>query len=537
MMPYQHTQRFLSLYLSNLSIERVYRDTAELADRPLATLPIALYTKRHNQLEVVRVSQEARRSGIYEGVSLTVAKTLCPELISYPYDATAEFALIQKIALWCLTFSPVVGIDDEYVTDYLNNRMTSPLSSGIVIDLSGTERVHKGEERIARFLFSTFAKRGLSVQIAISSTIGRAWAHARFSEQSIFIENARSAGHDPIVTYPIEGLRLLSKSVEQIEPLGIRSIGQLLSIPRKSLLKRFGRILIERIEQLEGERVEFIRVVSAPPPLSQKHRFDLPSNSSLEIVSCAEELYRSLCSHLAHERKTPRTITVALYGYPKEEVIWQRDLFFFRRTPSGEFRALLLTYLEGNRTIKDVSTIQLSIGETEIARPAQRDFDGSISSDTTQVIAGFLGTLSNKIGREAIHTARLYDAHLPEESIGFAPIGSTNLRSPPAPYAGADSPPEAGGFTPTRPSLFFHPGHPIRVLALLPDHPPKRMYLGREPLTVRKSIGPEKIEEPWFAEADPSLRDYFRVQDSHGRWLWVCHHRTEQRWTLCGIWM
>lgn len=533
MMPYPHSQRFLSLYLSNLSIERVYRDTAELADFPLATLPLVLYTKRHNQLEVVRVSEEARHSGLSEGVSLTVAKTLCPDLVSYPYDPTAEFLLIQKIALWCLTFSPVVGIDDDYVTNYLHKVIGSPLSSGIIIDLSGTERVHKGEERIATSLVSTFAKRGLSARIAISNTIGRAWAHARFSPHPVFIDNRGLSNDDTIATYPIEGLRLPSPLIEQIADLGIRSIGQLLSMPRKSLLKRFGRIFIERIEQLEGERFEFIRVISAPPPLSQKKSFELPSNSSFEIASSCEEIYRSLCATLAQERRIPRAITVSLAAYPKHQIIWQRDIFLFRRTPPAEFRELLLSYLEGNRAIKDVCVIKLSIVETETDSPAQLHFDGSISSEGDEAIAGLLGTLSNKMGRGAIHTARLYDAHLPEESIGFAPIGSTNLRSPPADYAFDD----AHEFIPIRPSLFFHPGHTIRVLALLPDHPPKRMYLGREQLTVVKSIGPEKIEEPWFAEADPSLRDYFRVQDSHGRWLWVCHHRADQRWTLCGIWM
>jgi len=485
----------------------------------------------------VRASEHALERGVYPQMSLTVAQTLCPEVISYPYDPDAEFSHLQKIAIWCLTISPTVGIDSEYLTHYLQRTVSSHLFCGVTLDLGGTERLHKGEDRLMSSLEEVFTKRGLTSCIAISATIGKAWAHARCAPRVPFIDRSDSSSdsfcesspQSTLYHYPISALRLSEQLESQINELGIKTIGQLFALPRKSLLKRFGDVLIGRIEQFEGTRMEFIQQVSPAPSLIRTHHFEVPCNSSYEIATLTEPLYDSLKKTLVAEHKSPRSITVSLYSYPKQLLIWQRELFFFRRTSTREFYDLLLSYLENNRTIRDVCTIRIAVIEAEQLITEQPRFDGSVSRDNDRGLRGFIGAISNRMGRYAIQQARLYDAHLPEESIGFEPIDSKLLRSP-KPLYEIDK-------KPNRPSLFFNPGYPIRVLALLPDNPPKRIYIGENILEISLIFGPEKIEESWFSEKQPSLRDYFRVCDSHGRWLWICHHRKEKRWALCGVWV
>jgi protein ImuB len=536
LIPNHRPTRFLSLYLPDLSIARLLRDTERLANQPREVLPIVLSLKKGNRLEVVRVSDYARRCGVYPQVSLPVAQTVCPELLAYKYDLIAEFSLLQKIALWCLTVSPIVGIDEEYLTSYLQGVVPHPLFVGILIDIQGTERIHHTEQQLTEKLVSTFAKRKIPLQIGIGGTIGRAWAHARFSGREVSIETDRSSGIESVSHYPIAALRLPSEIEDQIAELGIKTIAQLLRLPRKSLLKRFGHSVIERIEQLTGERMEFIRVVSPPPALSQRHIFEFPSNSSLQIAAAGEELYRAVCTTLEAEKKSPRTLSFSLYS-ERGHILWQRDIFFFRLTNPAEFRTLILSYLEKRGSMQDVGSVHLSVIESEKDIPITMRLDGSLAADTESALRGFIGTVTNKMGRTAVQQARLYDSSTPEESIGFTPIDPTTLRSPSPPYGISNDQIHTAPPPPYRPSLFFHPGHPVRVLALLPDHPPKRMYLHNTIITVATSIGPEKIEEPWFSEDVPSLRDYFRVCDTNGRWLWICHHRSEKKWTVCGVWV
>ena len=70
-------------------------------------------------------------------------------------------------------------------------------------------------------------------------------------------------------------------------------------------------------------------------------------------------------------------------------------------------------------------------------------------------------------------------------------------------------------------------------------------------LRIVTGIGPERIGKEWWREpraqarAAPTednesgprstfFRDYFRVQDHTGRWLWV--FRAESRWFVHGFW-
>jgi hypothetical protein len=41
-----------------------------------------------------------------------------------------------------------------------------------------------------------------------------------------------------------------------------------------------------------------------------------------------------------------------------------------------------------------------------------------------------------------------------------------------------------------------------------------------EDLRIERSVGPERIEGEWWRGGEPA-RDYFKVQDERGRWLWV----------------
>ncbi|MCA9284016.1 MAG: hypothetical protein KDA22_02285, partial [Phycisphaerales bacterium] len=84
------------------------------------------------------------------------------------------------------------------------------------------------------------------------------------------------------------------------------------------------------------------------------------------------------------------------------------------------------------------------------------------------------------------------------------------------------------------------------------DAPPSRLRWRSEWLEVCRWIGPERIVLPWWPEEteasgtatvpsaaarDPPHRDYFRVEDHHGRWLWVFCERPVERWFVHGAWV
>ena len=84
-----------------------------------------------------------------------------------------------------------------------------------------------------------------------------------------------------------------------------------------------------------------------------------------------------------------------------------------------------------------------------------------------------------------------------------------------------------------RPPVLFERAWPIEVMCLRPDGPVLSFrWQGRE-RTVTVTIGPERIGPEWW-RGDRAGRDYFKVQDEMGRWLWV--YRERAGWFVQGVW-
>ncbi len=96
-----------------------------------------------------------------------------------------------------------------------------------------------------------------------------------------------------------------------------------------------------------------------------------------------------------------------------------------------------------------------------------------------------------------------------------------------------------------RPPVLLHRPEPITVMALTPDGPPARLrWRGMEP-RITASAGPERIAHEWWHEGTPpeqarrhevGRRDYFKVQDERGCWLWVYRVVETGRWFVHGLW-
>ena len=74
-----------------------------------------------------------------------------------------------------------------------------------------------------------------------------------------------------------------------------------------------------------------------------------------------------------------------------------------------------------------------------------------------------------------------------------------------------------------RPSSILTPPEPVRVVALLPDHPPALFIWRGLRRRVVHADGPERVlGEWWRCDAElSSVRDYFRVEDEAGERFWL----------------
>ena len=108
---------------------------------------------------------------------------------------------------------------------------------------------------------------------------------------------------------------------------------------------------------------------------------------------------------------------------------------------------------------------------------------------------------------------------------------------PPTPWTATEP-----GEPPLRPFHLFDPPQPIEVIAEVPDGPPHQFRWRRATHAVRRYEGPERIAAEWWRRRDNGglTRDYYRVEDVHGRRYWLFRHglydeKPDPRWYIHGV--
>jgi protein ImuB len=135
---------------------------------------------------------------------------------------------------------------------------------------------------------------------------------------------------------------------------------------------------------------------------------------------------------------------------------------------------------------------------------------GAVLADETLVRdpARLVDVVAGRIGASAVYRLSPVESHVPERAV---------IRSDPV-----DAP---GGWPewvrPVR--LFARPEPLARVIALLPDQPPRRFEWRGTTYMIVAGDGPERIHGEWWRrDAEVwAVRDYYRVEDDKGGRYWV----------------
>ena len=186
---------------------------------------------------------------------------------------------------------------------------------------------------------------------------------------------------------------------------------------------------------------------------------------------------------------------------------------------------------------EEVSFIEVSAGDIEdstIQQHSLSSHDSYESVDSKQK-EELLNNFAVRIGKDRILRALLHQSYVPERSFSYDSILNESVaetlseESLPLPYTLYE-----------RPSVIYSQPEPIATIAMLPDRPPSFIHWKDRKLKILSGIGPERIAPEWWQEniskQQFSERDYFKIQDEFGRWLWVYRDQNTLEWFLHGLW-
>lgn len=485
-----------------------------------ATLPLrgrdealVIYGKRGNADVLTAVDEAAERLGLHTGLALAQARAMHPAIEAVAEDATADAALLDSIADWCLRYTPLIACDAP---------------NGLLLDIGGCAHLYGGELELVADLGRRVARAGFAYRVAIAGTIGAAHAAARFGEPAAY---AAGEERDIIHPLPLAALRIDQATVASLARVGLKRIGDIIELPRSPLTARFGASLLRQLDRALGAEHEPLSPRLPVAPYVAEQRFHEPIACEEDVLGTVEKLAARLGVALERRGDGARRIELTLFrtdGAVRRIAVGcsrpLRDAQDIRALFSERLAALADAFDPGF----GFDMARLAVIVAEPCPPEQIGIGGA--EDAGELVR-LVDRLSARLGSERVRRPVALDSHIPERAAANVPAQMNGDMSGQALGWDAFRRHRAEADLAPRPLRLLTQPEPIEALAEVPDGPPLRFRWRRALHDVISAEGPERIEGAWWNEQGGSsltnlgsgnlARDYFRVEDRSGLRFWL----------------
>lgn len=491
---------WLCLYLFELPINIVLqRHLSNLdTDAPVAVV---------EQQRIAFVNEAARNAGIDVDMRPATAYALLPSVHLIERQRPQEAEALQQLAQWCYQFTPAV---DTYKTFCL------------MLEINGSLKLFGGLPKLLDAIGSGLQVLGYSFRHGLGHTRLSAWLFSQLPEQIIEANNHRPNADffmQRLANIPLSYLDIPNKQAQQLFNLGLRRIGELLALPKKSLGRRFGHGLVKLMQEITGETADLHMDKTPPEQFEAQVEF---ANGITQL----DELQQPLQTLL---EKFSRFLSQLHYHPPAFR--WR---FFYFNLPADTLEITLasnnhglphlLTLTQGQlerfQLQAPVECLQLCCDRFIEASPASRELFVELSHPDNQLAHYrlLLDKLENRLGDNALYGITIHDEHLPEyrQQVLSVSLSETNSNISTAcldaQTPGSTDPlwlcPQPQPITQHRQILYY--GGPLQIVR-----------------------GPQRIDSHWWQQRQQ--RDYFIARHKNGSHYWIFRDLVTQEWFVHGL--
>lgn len=458
------------------------------------------------------IDARAQALGLHPGQKAADAAALVPDLACADHDPQADLTALEALADWCVRFSPAVASDAP---------------DGLFLDIGGGDRLWGGEAALCAELEARLAGAGIPARLAVAGAPAAAWALARFDP------GICPGGHEAarLAPLPVAALRLDEADAVQLARLGLRTVGQVMGLPRGPLTRRFGPGVLLRIDQALGRLPQALSYRRPASPWSQRLAFAEPISAPEDLARVAGDLTVMLCRQLQTAGRSARRFALSYHRLDGGSLTVEVGLALAGREPAALLRLLLpkLDTVDPGFGVESATILADEVQPLDMAQtaldPAQIEADAAL--------APLIDRLANRLGADRVWRAAPVQSHAPERAVARC-----------APLSGK----REAGWDPAQPRplrLFARPEPIEAALAVLPDGAPARFQWRGLWRKVRCAEGPERIAQEWWRLASEqtsvgAVRDYYRVEDETGGRFWLFRAgfyggEERPRWWLHGV--
>ena len=532
-----------------------------------------LTVERRNLVIVHDANRAARAAGAVPGQPLTDARAVVPGLRSMSVDPVKIERAWHRLAHWLTRYTPLVALDPA------SPPMDVGGAAGFLLDVSGCSHLFGGEQGLLSDLAQRMHEQGLSIRAVMADTPLAAWGLARCGETPLLCVPSGETV-TALRPLPVTALNLPDTTVEALDRLGLRRIGDILTLDRQALGQRFSgkpsrkqalqdrttaERLLETLDRALGKRPDAITPLLPAASYAARKLFHEPIGTAAGIEQTLEDLLAAVLPMVRRAGQGVRQAAVSLYRVDGA----RRDIDLRCHRPTLEPGLLLRLFREQTETLDvgfGLDAVGLSVRRAETLQESQESL---LTHSAPSQHHPVLDRLTNRLGMEAVAQPMLRRRHDPREAefrqgietalgrSATSVVDMSQQRSAAAldqdlgdpeiaAQAGLDRAPQP------RPVVLLNEPQQVTVddpKALTSGlRPPSRFLWRRQMHRLVRWSGPERLTPAWWDRPNghlgtfasthgnppvthqnlpithrnlPVTKDYFHVEDDEGRQLWI----------------
>jgi len=449
------------LSLPHLALDAVLRR------HPEPDAPLALVRGTAPRRLVTAANAAALAGGVRRGQSLTAAEAVCPGLAVVEDDLAHHEHWQHFLAAWAYRYS---------------SEVSTALPGAVVLEAEGSFGLHGPWPIFEARLRKDLVALGFRHRIALAPNAHAAWVLAGVADGLAVLQPETT--HRALAAVPIEHARFSREVTAALTRIGLRTLGQVMALPRASLARRHGPAVLEHLDRLLG--APFVLPRYAPPD-----RFDLRIELSYEVEHTPALLFplrrltADLAAFLAGRDGGVQRFALALEHEGLPATVVEVGLLAPEREAAILFE-LARMRLERTAVPAPVRGLRLVARDLPPFVPAGRDLFDERPQQAVDW-PHLRERLRARLGSDAVHTLAPTADHRPEHS------QRQDLSISKHPWTPSASP---------RPTWLLSRPIPLRDPRL------------------RVLAGPERIESGWWDGGDVQ-RDYYVLETSQGQQAWA----------------
>ncbi|HET7268591.1 MAG TPA: DNA polymerase Y family protein [Oleiagrimonas sp.] len=446
--------------LPSLALDSVLRG------QPAPDHPLALVHGPAQQRRLVAVNLHARAAGLAPGQRLAEAQAVCLNLTTATYEPGRTRASLTLVAAWAYRYSAQVLLDPP---------------RAIMLEVGKSMELFGPWPDFEARLRADLLQLGFAHRIALAPTPRAAHVLARQQDGSVV--TTPEALPESLAAIAVTRAGLPDKLTGRLADMGMHRLGDLLALPRAALQRRFGKTLVEALDELLGKQPHALAAYQPPDRFTARTDLGCEVKQHQALLFPLRRMLSDLATTLAARDGGVERFVVRFGHMDAPPTALAIGLLAPERAADALFEVTRLR-LEQTRLPHPVLDVSIAADDLPPFVPAARDL---FTPHTAHALPWpqLCNRLHARLGNDAVYQLRVDPDPRPEAAC---------VRD--------DATPATDTSTPPRPTW------------LLPRPIPLR---GPAPTVL---AGPERLETGWWDGGD-IRRDYYVLELATGQRAWA----------------